>query len=114
MPFLTPGACRDCGGPTWGRCKFCTPCSHKRARASFLRTQYGMTESDYEQMYREQEGLCAICKNPRRRRRLFVDHDHQTGRVRGLLCPTCNGGLGKLGDSEEGLLRALAYLRANS
>ncbi|MCI4340485.1 MAG: endonuclease VII domain-containing protein [Thermoplasmata archaeon] len=47
----------------------------------------------------------------RREKKLVVDHDHKTEKVRGLLCAGCNGSLGKLGDDVEGLERAIAYLR---
>jgi hypothetical protein len=81
-----------------------------------MRKRYGITLEDYERMMVEQGGGCAICgltenqwKNAPTK--LCVDHDHDSGLVRGLLCRRCNVGLGALGDSEEGLERALAYLR---
>jgi hypothetical protein len=65
-------------------------------------------------MFDAQHGLCAICRKPpkggSRTRVLHVDHCHETNTVRGLLCTTCNSGLGALGDNEAGLLRALHYL----
>ena len=51
---------------------------------------YGITIADYEAMLEFQEGVCAICERPPRTLRLAVDHDHKTGKVRGLLCNTCN------------------------
>jgi len=63
-----------------------------------LKHKYNITPDDYERMVKEQNGLCAICKNPPRgkTKRLSVDHDHETGKVRGLLCVPCNRALGYL------------------
>ena len=60
----------------------------------------------------EQNGRCAICGVPEYElpSRLYIDHDHETGKVRGLLCPSCNTGLGHLKDDPEVLLRACIYL----
>jgi hypothetical protein len=71
---------------------------------------YGMTEEDYQKLFRRSEGLCEIC---RKKPATTVDHDHLTGKVRGLLCSVCNLGLGQLGDTVESLEAALAYLRKN-
>lgn len=75
-----------------------------------------MTEADYERMFAEQEGRCAICRLPQRDhkhwQRLHIDHDHVTGRVRGLLCTHCNTALGKFADDPERLQRAIEYLAA--
>lgn len=58
-------------------------------RRSKLRQKYGLTLEDYDKMLNSQNGVCFICKE-RKRRRLAVDHDHSTGRIRGLLCDVCN------------------------
>jgi hypothetical protein len=71
--------------------------------------KYGLTEQTYEQMLLAQCGLCAICSQPCERR-LSVDHDHDTGRVRGLLCSGCNLGLGNFRDNPDFLARAIKYL----
>ena len=76
--------------------------------------RYGLDEYDYEAMLKRQGGACAICgtADPGAGREHFsVDHDHRTGRVRGLLCNSCNKGLGSLGDTADAVARALAYLR---
>jgi hypothetical protein len=73
--------------------------------------QYGITPDDYQRLNDEQGGVCAICKRDQRDgKRLAVDHNHETGAVRGLLCAHCNMGLGQLGDTPEHLRAALAYL----
>jgi hypothetical protein len=84
--------------------------------AGELRRRYGMAPEDYESMSAAQGGVCAICGRAESRvargrlLRLAVDHDHRTGRVRGLLCAECNVGIGKLGDSPDRLRAAAAYL----
>jgi len=65
---------------------------------SKLKNRYNITVDDYELMQSNQDGLCAICKAPPTRRRLAVDHCHQSNRIRGLLCDRCNLALGMLND----------------
>ena len=78
--------------------------------------QYGLTEEQYQELFDGQGGVCAVCgiatkDTPSRDEDLTVDHDHLTGKVRGLTCRSCNRGIGLLGDTIEGLEAALAYLR---
>jgi hypothetical protein len=80
--------------------------------------KYGITPDDYQQLFQQQDGKCAICfTNVVCRTRvtynLFVDHDHQSGKVRGLLCHHCNAGLGHFRDSVENLQTAINYLNEN-
>ena len=89
----------------------------QRIRANQLKINYGLTMKDYDIMVKAQNGLCAICQKPERFktplgniRPLAVDHDHQTGEVRGLLCDRCNNGLGSFKDSPALLNRAQKYL----
>lgn len=80
-------------------------------RAGQLKRKFGMTIAEYDSLLESQGGACAICKKPcPTGRRLAVDHDHKTGAVRGLLCHSCNLGIGKLGDDPERLLAAAKYL----
>jgi hypothetical protein len=72
--------------------------------------KYGITEEQYRAFEIAQQGECAICGRQESRRRLSIDHDHETGEVRGLLCNNCNSGIGKLGDSVAHLQAAIAYL----
>lgn len=72
---------------------------------------YGVTPENYETLFKEQNGLCAICERPPKNRLLDVDHDHKTGKLRGLLCMNCNNGLGRFGDNPELLEKAAAYLQ---
>lgn len=74
-----------------------------RRRADALRQQFGMTIATYDALLAEQNGVCAICKELcSTGRRLSVDHDHSTGRIRGLLCKRCNLFLGVLEDVDLG------------
>ena len=67
----------------------------------------------YERMLYLQNGKCAICgREDNGARRFCVDHDHETGRIRGLLCGRCNTGLGFFEDNTEALRAALEYLEA--
>lgn len=69
------------------------------------------TQEDYDKLLATQNGVCAICIKPPKTRALAVDHDHNTGVVRGLLCGKCNTGLGLLGDTVDSLTIATQYLR---
>lgn len=80
--------------------------------------EFGVTIEQYDAMHLRQGGLCALCRLPERWRTklsgrlamLAVDHCHETGVIRGLLCRTCNRGLGLLGDTVEAIERALQYV----
>lgn len=78
-------------------------------RHRFLKT-YGITLEQYATILKRQRGHCALCLRRPGKRWLCIDHDHQTGRVRGLLCLQHNTALGTLGDSIAGLRRAIRYL----
>ena len=79
-------------------------------RAERLRLLYGLTPEDFEAMVATQGGRCAICGRISDAR-LHIDHDHETGAVRGLLCADCNGGVGLPGDDPDRAEAAAAYLR---
>ena len=84
----------------------------KRINYQLIRN-YGITLEDYEKMFKDQEGKCAICGHPEthpNKKRLAVDHCHKTGKVRGLLCNKHNRIIGTMDDSVEELKRASAYL----
>jgi hypothetical protein len=77
-----------------------------------LKGRYGITLEEWQALYDEQGGRCAICDRhaSELKRTLVVDHDHQTGKVRGLLCHDCNAALGLMGDDPDRLKRACKYL----
>ena len=76
-------------------------------------SRYGITPDEYHEMLEEQLSCCGCCgsPDPRRKAGFVIDHDHNTGKIRGLLCHNCNIGIGQLGDSLDGLNKAVAYLR---
>lgn len=90
--------------------------AHRSAsRRHYLKKLYGLSIEQYEAMFLEREGRCDCCGEPETQHRtLAVDHDHATGRIRGLLCQGCNTGIGKLGDTIEGLEKAIDYLRRSA
>jgi hypothetical protein len=80
-------------------------------REGHLRRKYGITIADYERMFEEQDGACAICGQPRpEERTLHVDHDHASGVIRGLLCFRCNQAIGSLQEEPEIFRVAADYL----
>lgn len=87
--------------------------NERRAKDSRLKRTFGITIDEYEKLLAAQAGLCAICRRPQQRhghKNLHVDHDHNTGKVRGLLCWKCNTTLGLVGDSAVLLTSAISYL----
>ena len=120
----------------WCFYSYCKECGHKKSkkyridnlekcknltRNSNLRNRYGLTPEDLEKMLRDQDNKCAICgreiflhgTSVDKNKIAHVDHDHKTGKVRGLLCKTCNTGLGGFMDNTEYLLSAISYLKKN-
>ena len=102
-----------------GRSAYCKPCHNAKGRETYirlygstreyhLRRRYGIGQADVDAMTEQQGGVCALC---RVRAPEHVDHDHLTGRVRGLLCFCCNQALGNSRDDIGILERAVDYLR---
>ena len=103
-----------------GRHPYCKPCHNARSRESrrrlyggsrhyHLKRRYGIGAAEVDALIRGQGGVCPICgrESPE-----HVDHDHATGRVRGVLCFNCNGGLGQFADDVDRLAAAIVYLDA--
>ncbi len=86
-----------------------------RNRKSKLKRAFGLTVQQYDEMLVAQGGRCALCGSdfPGGRGRFVVDHCHDTGKIRGLLCNLCNVGLGALRDSPQLLQKAIHYLGRN-
>lgn len=109
---VTSGLCRSCSKPQDPRSTtLCEECLTALTEASWVRQGIvDFDETDYQILLRLQKGGCAICQNPPKSRRLAVDHDHKTGRARGLLCYRCNRGLPWFKDSPTLLENAARYL----
>jgi hypothetical protein len=92
---------------------YSTPAGKRSYRNSELIKKYGITLDQYDSMLRSQGRLCAICgtSEPKGRGAFNVDHDHDTGAVRALLCHHCNTGLGAFQDNPLLLAEAASYLR---
>jgi len=101
-----------------GRSGYCRPCHNARGVATYtrlygstrnyhLRRRYGITAADYDALVETQGGVCALCQT---REPQHVDHDHVTGKVRGVLCSCCNQGLGNFRDDVASLRAAADYL----
>lgn len=77
----------------------------------YLLKKYGITYEEFSRILISQNGICAICSyNLIKRDEMFLDHCHNSNKVRGILCFTCNTGLGQFSDSKELLNKAIAYL----
>lgn len=89
-------------------------------RETHLRSKFGMSLATYVAMATEQDNKCAICRCEETATRLGkvkalqVDHDHKTGKVRGLLCSDCNTGIGKMKENRDALVGAIKYLDKHS
>jgi recombination endonuclease VII len=103
-----------------GRHTYCKLCHNARGKETYerlyggtrhyhLRRRYGIGADEFDDLVRQQGGVCAICGRPDPE---HVDHDHETGAVRGILCFNCNGGLGQFRDSLDVLHAAAVYLQA--
>lgn len=115
----------------WGFYSYCNNCKQKKHKDYYRNNEekckllarnrdlkkYGITLEDQERMLIEQGGKCKICGREilmfgeSKHTTAHVDHDHSTGKVRGLLCQECNTGLGKFRDNTEYLANAIKYLK---
>ena len=126
-----PKLCRKCGarkdrsefhklrdgkyGPVLqNRCK---PCQRTETRRYAIVRAYGITVEEYDAMLAAQGGVCAVCKRPERAVRggkpllMPVDHDHRTGRARGIPCHACNRAIGLLGDDPDRIRALIRHLQ---
>lgn len=79
---------------------------------TYLKSTYGISREEYARLFELQDGKCAICGQVSENRRLSVDHNHTTGKVRALLCDNCNKGLGHFKDNPNLLIAAASYLNS--
>ena len=116
--------CKDCGkefkktGRNHIRCSDCKVVEEKKQALIYerkirLKKYYGLTVEQYNRMFDEQQGCCAICgeHQSKLKKALAVDHCHTTGKIRGLLCSKCNLLIGYANDSLDILLEAMNYLK---
>ena len=95
--------------------------SPKRRLEQHLKYKYGVTHGEFTDTWNSQDGKCAICSvalpdlmvYENRRRGYAIDHNHETGKFRGILCLKCNSLLGMAGDSARVLAKAIGYLEKN-
>ena len=104
--------CKDCNRESLYAWRLAHPDRFRKVGWAYeLRKLYGITVADYEQMLLNQGGVCAICgKINTRQLKLAVDHNHKTGKIRGLLCDRCNRGIGLLLNTTN-LTNAINYLK---
>ncbi|MFY9589082.1 MAG: endonuclease VII domain-containing protein [Actinomycetota bacterium] len=128
-----PKRCPDCGESKKlddfprnknykdGRHPYCKPCHNARGKETrdrlyggsrhyHLKRRYGIGAAEVDELIRKQGGVCAICRT---RAPEHVDHDHDTGKVRGVLCFGCNGGLGQFLDNVDWMTSAIDYIRSH-
>lgn len=114
--------CKDCGADyetRAGNAFRCDPCAVREYEAMRERkwlARWGFTPESFRALNEKQEWRCAVCKRlpleASKRKNLCVDHDHETGAIRGLLCAPCNMALGLMQDNLAILLQAVKYLQA--
>ncbi|MFF4119886.1 endonuclease VII domain-containing protein [Streptomyces sp. NPDC001714] len=95
---------------TDGWASYCRACRAERNRVSYFKRKYGLTEVERDALIASQRGVCCICLSAPA---AHVDHCHETGRVRGVLCFSCNAALGQFKDQPDVIRRAAAYVEGN-
>ena len=96
-----------------GQCRKCDKRYQSAWRGAGYKKKFNLTEDDVIKLLASQNNSCGICLKPLTypHQWTHLDHDHTTNKVRGILCGTCNVGLGKLGDSIETLQKAIDYVK---
>ena len=131
--YRREGRCTQCGGTPSPGLRMCDDCRGRQSiankrwqdrnwrstpeqvvtRARYKRAaRYKLTTTEVARLEARAGGKCELCG--RALKHINIDHDHRTGRVRGILCTSCNTGLGKLGDCISRLEEAIDYLRRTS
>lgn len=113
MPYKTLNARRQYHKDYWAKNKHI---KKEKGRQYWLKSKYNITPKDYDEMLEKQNHRCALCNKhvSELERRLAVDHCHDTGIIRGLLCMPCNTSLGQLGDTPKAISKILSYLTQNT
>jgi hypothetical protein len=89
----------------------CKACRAAKGRSDYLKRQYGITQAERDELIASQGGVCCICLSAPA---AHVDHCHETGRVRGVLCFSCNAALGQFKDRPDVMRRAATYVEGNA
>jgi hypothetical protein len=100
-------------GPTNRLIKIVESQAYMGHRYAHRQLMYGLTRDEVIAMVSEQDGYCALCGTDLLGKKWAIDHNHETKKVRGIVCYNCNVGLGKLGGTIRMLEAAIAYLRRN-
>ncbi len=110
--------CRSCWNTyqsVYRKARYASDAEYRRRIKGKIRTRlYGISEEEYDELRRQQSGVCAICLTTPTRNALCVDHNHETGAIRGLLCGNCNGAIGMLKEDPTLFANALQYLRSHA
>jgi hypothetical protein len=120
--YFKDKVCKYCGSlfqPSAPSHLYCSDhCADTSLSCHYLKRNYGMTYKQYQEMLIEQDSKCFLCGGPgflmnkeRHKLALVVDHCHETGKVRGLLCHNCNRALGLFKDNPDVLIKAAEYVR---
>lgn len=111
-------SCKACSAPSTKQVRQWRESNPEKAALGRKRERvqiYKLSVEEYDEMLERQDGVCAICltDEPGGQGAWHIDHNHETGKVRGLLCTRCNLGLGYFRDNQASLKRAMAYLEVN-
>jgi hypothetical protein len=95
----------------WRRRRYAKDANYRiKLKARQRERRYGISEERYTELWAQQGGVCAICLEDDEKKGLGVDHDHDSGAIRGLLCPQCNGAIGMFRERPDLMQRATSYL----
>jgi len=110
-PTGKTSSCKECASERMKRWYWDASSARKQSiKEGTLRRSFGISLDEYYRMLEDQKGFCVICGNKDKTRYLAVDHNHETGEIRGLLCSQCNTGLGCFKDNLQLLTNAYDYL----
>ena len=112
--FVEPGG--KCKHGKFRQCCYtCDPVGTRKRQATIIKRTYGLSKKQYLALFEKQNNQCpgCLCEITPYTRKSHVDHDHETGEVRGILCMGCNSGLGYLKDDVKRLERLTQYLHSH-
>lgn len=104
--FVTSNNCVECSKNSLRK-------RREAARWSRIKKEYGITKEQYQEMMKNQGGICCICSIDLLSVSSHIDHCHESKKVRGILCSKCNQAIGLLDESEDKIIFALKYIRSH-